>query len=84
MLANAIANLTNVLQMKCEYEAWVTNLHIHIAVFLIVLYLPASVQSAYFPLNLYSLSTFVLHSTEMSIQMIAELYKRLTIHNYKC
>ena len=45
--------------------------------FLFVLYLPASVQSAYFP-SKYLLSTFVLHSTEMSIRMLANLYKRLT------
>ena len=62
MLANTVANLTNMLQMKREQ----------------VLYLPASVQSAYFPSNLYSLSTIVLHSTEMSIRMLGNLYNRLT------
>ena len=58
MLANTVANLTNVLRMKREYDTWVTNLHNTHCGRLSLLYLPASVQSAYFPSNLYLLSTF--------------------------
>ena len=53
MLANTIADLTNVLQMKREHDAWVTNCLIHIAGVSLCL-ISASLQSAYFPSNLYT------------------------------
>ena len=87
MLANVIANLTNVLQMKLECKTWVSNLHFFtLLVFHFVLYLPGPVQLAYFPSNLDLLSTFPLQSVEMSIRMQGNLYKHLTIsyNHYKC
>ena len=51
ILANTVANLTNVLRMKREHDARVTNL---------------------------DNTHFVLHSTEMPIRMLANLYNRLT------
>ena len=51
MLANAFANLMNVLQMKCECKTWVSNLHnTHCTVFLFVLC--ASARSC--PISLFS------------------------------
>ena len=79
MLVNAIANLTNLLQMKQDHKTWLTNLHNTHCRFLFVLYLPGPVQLAYFPSNLYSFSTFILHSTEMSIRMQMNLYEGLKI-----
>ena len=73
MIKNA-ANLTNELLMKREHDVWVPYLHnTHCRCFS-----PASVQSTNFPSNVYSLSTFVLHFTEMSIRMLANRYKHLT------
>ena len=69
-----LANLTNVLRMKREHDAWVTNLHNTHCGCLSLSYIcqPLSNQL------IFPLSTYVLHSTEMSIRMLANLDKRLT------
>ena len=77
MLANTFANLTNVLRVKREHDACVTNLHNTYCGCFSLSYICQPLSS-----QLYSLSTFVLHSTKMSIRMLANLYKRLT--TYKC
>ena len=46
MLANAVANLTNVLQMKRKYKTWVSNAKYTLRVCLFVLYLPGPVHFA--------------------------------------
>ena len=83
---NTLANLTNVLRMKQEHDAWVTNLHnTHCGCFSLsfICQQPVSVQTAYFPSNLYSLSTFVLHSMEMSITNASESLQ-MSYDHYKC
>ena len=47
--------------------------------FLFAFYLLGCAQLAYSPSYCYSLSAFVHYTTRMSIQMLANLYKRLTI-----
>ena len=61
--------------MKREHDTWITNLHnTHCGCFS----LPYICQPQS---NLYLLSTFVMHSTEMSIRMLTNLYKSLTTNN---
>ena len=73
MLANAVADLTNMLRMKLECKILASNLHNTYCGCFSLSYICQALS------NNFSKSTFALHSAEMSIRMQAKLYERHTI-----
>ena len=73
MLANAVADLTNMLRMKLECKIWPSNLHNTYCGCFNLSYICQALSNNFFK------STFALHSAEMSIRMQAKLNERHTI-----
>ena len=80
ILTNAVANLTNVLRIKQQHDTCVANWHIHITCLSFFFFLFARLfPISLFPIKVILVFAFFHYTTRISIQMLANLYKRLTI-----